>query len=143
MGLPPPLLPLHPSHIAGNFIGTEGCVALSTSLVHLSHLKVLNLDCKSFWIQRGVGIGAEGCIALSSSLVHLSHLKVLNLDCKSFFRRQRVVGIGAEGCIALSSSLVHLSHLKELNLRCKIFGIQRFVVLSYLSAAEFCVCCIE
>ena len=54
MGPPPPLLPLHPSHIAGNGIGTEGCVALSSSLVHLSHLKELDLNSKCFWIQRVV-----------------------------------------------------------------------------------------
>jgi hypothetical protein len=35
-----------PSHIAGNFISKAGCIALSSSLVHLSHLKVLNLWCK-------------------------------------------------------------------------------------------------
>ncbi len=51
---PPPLLPLHPSHIAVNGIGSEGCIALSSSLVHLSHLKVLGLSCKCFWIQRVV-----------------------------------------------------------------------------------------
>jgi hypothetical protein len=32
-----------PSHIAGNSIGDAGCIALSSSLVHLSHLEVLNL----------------------------------------------------------------------------------------------------
>ena len=31
------------SHIADNFIGDAGCIALSSSLVHLSHLKVLHL----------------------------------------------------------------------------------------------------
>ena len=36
----------HPSHIAGNYIGQAGCIALSSSLVHLSHLKELNLGCK-------------------------------------------------------------------------------------------------
>ncbi len=54
MGPPPPLLPLHPSHIAGNDIGAKGCIALSSSLVHLSHLKVLGLGSKCFWIQRVV-----------------------------------------------------------------------------------------
>ena len=54
MGPPPPLLPLHPSHIAGNRIGAEGCVALSSSLVHLSHLEKLLLGGKCFWIQRVV-----------------------------------------------------------------------------------------
>ena len=54
LGPPPPLLPLHPSHIAGNEIGNEGCIALSSSLVHLSHLEVLHLGCKCFWIQRVV-----------------------------------------------------------------------------------------
>ena len=54
MGWPPPLLPLHPSHIAGNGIGDEGCIALSSSLVHLSHLEVLYLVGKCFWIQRVV-----------------------------------------------------------------------------------------
>ena len=36
----------HPSHIADNRIGEAGCIALSSSLVHLSHLKVLHLDSK-------------------------------------------------------------------------------------------------
>ena len=54
MGPPPPLLPLHPSHIAGNRIGAEGCIALSSSLVYLSHLEVLFLTGKCFWIQRGI-----------------------------------------------------------------------------------------
>ena len=54
MGPSPPLLPLHPSHIAGNGIGDEGCIALSSSLVHLSHLEVLHLGSKCFWIQRVV-----------------------------------------------------------------------------------------
>ena len=36
----------HPSHIAGNSIGEAGCIALSSSLVHLSHLKVLHLSRK-------------------------------------------------------------------------------------------------
>ena len=35
-----------PSHIAANFIGDAGCIALSSSLVHLSHLEVLDLDGK-------------------------------------------------------------------------------------------------
>ena len=35
-----------PSHIAGNSIGDAGCIALSSSLVHLSHLEVLNLSSK-------------------------------------------------------------------------------------------------
>ena len=113
-------------HLGGNFIGTQGCIILSSSLVRISHLKVLNL-CEN-------GIGAEGCIALSSSLVHLSHLEALSLDYN---------GIGAEGCIALSSSLVHLSHLEVLGLISKCFWIQRVVVVVLLSAAEICVCCIE
>ena len=54
MGPPPPLLPLHPSHIADNRIGAEGCIALSSSLVHLSHLKELGLGGKCVWIQRVV-----------------------------------------------------------------------------------------
>ncbi len=54
MGPPPPLLPLHPSHIAGNRIGDEGCIALSSSLVHLPHLKFLDLSGKCFWIQLAV-----------------------------------------------------------------------------------------
>ncbi len=33
----------HPSHIADNRIGDAGCIALWSSLVHLSHLKALNL----------------------------------------------------------------------------------------------------
>ena len=36
----------YPSHIAGNGIGDAGCIALSSSLVHLSHLIELNLRCK-------------------------------------------------------------------------------------------------
>ena len=36
----------HPSHIAVNHIGDAGCIALSSSLVHLSHLEVLNLRSK-------------------------------------------------------------------------------------------------
>ena len=36
----------HPSHIAGNSIGEAGCIALSSSLVHLSHLKELHLGSK-------------------------------------------------------------------------------------------------
>jgi hypothetical protein len=36
----------HPSHIAGNRIGEAGCIALSSCLVHLSHLKELHLLCK-------------------------------------------------------------------------------------------------
>ena len=36
----------HPSHIAVNSIGDAGCIALSSSLVHLSHLEVLDLGCK-------------------------------------------------------------------------------------------------
>ena len=44
----------HSSHIAGNLkvliegtsIGQAGCIALSSSLVHLSHLKVLHLGSK-------------------------------------------------------------------------------------------------
>jgi hypothetical protein len=35
-----------PSHIAGNDIGDAGCIALSSSLVHLSHLEVLYLHSK-------------------------------------------------------------------------------------------------
>ena len=35
-----------PSHIADNDIGDAGCIALSSSLVHLSHLEVLNLFSK-------------------------------------------------------------------------------------------------
>ena len=33
----------HPSHIAGNSIGEAGCIALSSSLVHLSYLEELDL----------------------------------------------------------------------------------------------------
>jgi hypothetical protein len=36
----------HPSHIADNSIGDAGCIALSSCLVHLSHLKVLGLGGK-------------------------------------------------------------------------------------------------
>ena len=50
MGQPPPLLSLHLSHVAENDIGAEGCIALSSSLVHLPHLKELNLSGKLFLI---------------------------------------------------------------------------------------------
>ena len=40
------LCAFHPSHIAGNSIGDAGCIALSSSLVHLSHLKELHLSGK-------------------------------------------------------------------------------------------------
>ena len=43
----------HPSHIEGNSIGDAGCIALSSSLVHLSHLEVLHLGSK-FVVERGV-----------------------------------------------------------------------------------------
>ena len=33
----------HPSHITANSIGEAGCIALSSCLVHLSHLCVLHL----------------------------------------------------------------------------------------------------
>ena len=36
----------HPSHNAANSIGEAGCIALSSCLVHLSHLKVLHLSSK-------------------------------------------------------------------------------------------------
>ena len=36
----------HPSHIAVNSIGDAGCIALSSCLVHLSHLKKLHLGGK-------------------------------------------------------------------------------------------------
>ena len=36
----------HPSRIAANSIGDAGCIALSSSLVRLSHLKELYFDCK-------------------------------------------------------------------------------------------------
>ena len=36
----------HPSHSADNSIGEAGCIALSSSLVHLSHLKELGLSCE-------------------------------------------------------------------------------------------------
>ena len=48
LGPPPPLLTLHPSHVAVNEIGSEGCIALSSSLAHLSHLKALGLLGKCF-----------------------------------------------------------------------------------------------
>ena len=38
----------HPSHIAVNGIGDAGCIALSSCLVHLSHLEVLNLQGKLY-----------------------------------------------------------------------------------------------
>ena len=49
LGPLPPLLTLHPSHVAGNGIGSEGCIALSSSLVHLSHLERMGLMGKCFW----------------------------------------------------------------------------------------------
>ena len=33
-----------PSRIAGNLIGEAGCIALSSSLVHLLHIQELHLD---------------------------------------------------------------------------------------------------
>ncbi len=42
-----PLCP-HVSYIEGNRIGAEGCIALSSSLVHLSHLKELHLGGECF-----------------------------------------------------------------------------------------------
>ena len=36
----------HPSHIADNSIGDAGCIALSSCLVHLAHLKELDLGSK-------------------------------------------------------------------------------------------------
>ncbi len=42
------------SHIADNVIGAEGCIALSSSLVHLPQLKELWLSGKCFLIQRVV-----------------------------------------------------------------------------------------
>jgi hypothetical protein len=51
-----------PSHIAGNKIGEAGCIALSSSLVHLSHLKELNLDSKFVWWSRVfVGMAVFAC----------------------------------------------------------------------------------
>ena len=44
----------HPSHIADNSIGEAGCIALSSSLVHLSHLKELRL-----WSEYVVWSGAS------------------------------------------------------------------------------------
>jgi hypothetical protein len=41
-----------PSHIAGNSIGEAGCIALSSSLVHLSHLERLYLYGKFGWWSR-------------------------------------------------------------------------------------------
>ena len=43
----------YPSRIADNSIGEAGCIALSSCLVHLSHLKVLNLGSK-FVVWSGV-----------------------------------------------------------------------------------------
>ena len=37
-----------PSHIAANRIGEAGCIALSSSLVNLSHLEELHLSSKFF-----------------------------------------------------------------------------------------------
>ena len=53
----------HPSHIADNRIGDAGCIALSSSLVHLFHLKVLYLGGK-FVVWSGafvviLGLGAD------------------------------------------------------------------------------------
>ncbi len=45
--LPPPSLQTVQSlHIAGNIIGDSGCFALSSSLIHLSHLRILDLNCE-------------------------------------------------------------------------------------------------
>jgi hypothetical protein len=43
----------HPTHISDNHIGEAGCIALSSCLVHLSHLKELNLGSK-FVVWSGV-----------------------------------------------------------------------------------------
>ena len=53
----------HPSHIADNYIGDAGCIALSSCLVHLSHLELLYLGGK-FVVWRGafvviLGLGAD------------------------------------------------------------------------------------
>ena len=49
----------HPSHIAGNHIGEAGCIALSSSLVHLSHLIELNLIGK-FVVWSGASVVSIG-----------------------------------------------------------------------------------
>ena len=45
----------HPSHIADNSIGAAGCIALSSSLVHLSHLIELGISGK-FVVWSGASI---------------------------------------------------------------------------------------
>ncbi len=51
-----------PSHIADNSIGEAGCIALSSSLVHLSHLEVLGLNGKFvLWIRVFVAIVVFAC----------------------------------------------------------------------------------
>ena len=49
----------HPSHIAVNSIGDAGCIALSSCLVHLSHLKALYLSGK-FVVWSGAFCGDIG-----------------------------------------------------------------------------------
>ena len=49
----------HPSHIAGNHIGEAGCIALSSCLVHLSHLEALHLGGK-FVVWSGAFCGDIG-----------------------------------------------------------------------------------
>ena len=83
MGPPPPLLPLHPSHIAVNVIGAEGCIALSSSLVHLSHLEKLDLGGKCFRIHLAVVVAllsaAEfACVALSRACIMRFHLILIS-----------------------------------------------------------------
>ena len=53
----------YPSRIADNSIGETGCIALSSCLVHLSHLEVLHLG-GEFVVWRGafvviLGLGAD------------------------------------------------------------------------------------
>jgi hypothetical protein len=47
-----------PSHIAANSIGDAGCIALSSSLVHLSHLEELHLSGK-FVLWSGVLVAID------------------------------------------------------------------------------------
>ena len=112
MGPPPPLLPLRPSHIADNDIGAEGCIALSSSLVHLSHLEKLYLRGKCFRIQRVVVLAllsAEfACVALSRACIMRFDFHALSFDFDfEVFYFLFVFLVGAATAAPPSPSLTH------------------------------------
>ena len=108
MGQPPPLLPLHPSHIAENRIGAEGCIALSSSLVHLSHLEVLGLSGECFfWIQRAVVVAL--LLAAEVAFVALSRACFMRFCLVLIFDFWFFCLIGAATAAPPSPSLTHCS----------------------------------